>query len=208
MDKRDEESKKEEEKLEDSNGEPTIEEELTDKEKKSHKEKKLEEEIATLRLERDHWKNEYYRAYADTQNLRKTLQKDHEEAIKYRAEGFVEGLLPVLDSFYMVLSATPPSEEVKNYCEGFAYIYKNLVSVLESEGVSEIAPKIGDKFDPNLMIAIESEEDSEPNIVKKVYSRGYSLHGRVIRPAGVKVSVVPTKDEKENKESKETTITK
>ncbi len=201
MDKHDEEKQASAE-LEDKEEESTEEEGLTEKEKKSHKEKKLEEEITTLKLERDHWKNEYYRAYADTQNLRKTLQKDHEEAIKYRAEGFIEGLLPVLDSFYMVLSATPPNEEVKNYCEGFAYIYKNLVSVLEAEGVTEIAPSVGDKFDPNLMIAIESEEDKEANIVKKVYSRGYSLHGRVIRPAGVKVSVVPTKDE--TKEEKET----
>ncbi len=198
---------KEIEEIEDSEtSEEEAEEESEGKEKKPRREKKLEEEIATLKLERDHWKNEYYRAYADTQNLRKTLQKDHEEAIKYRAEGFIEGLLPVLDSFYMVLSATPPSEEVKNYLEGFTYIYKNLVSVLENEGVSEIAPSVGDKFDPNLMIAIESEEDKEANIVKKIYSRGYSLHGRVIRPAGVKVSVLPTGDE--TKESKETTNTK
>ncbi|MCD8204159.1 MAG: nucleotide exchange factor GrpE [Coprobacillus sp.] len=181
--------------------EPTEEEE---KEKKSRREKKLEEEVTTLKLERDHWKNEYYRAYADTQNLRKTLQKDHEEALKYRAEGFVEGLLPVLDSFYMVLSATPPSEEIKNYCEGFTYIYKNLVNVLESEGVSEIAPAVGDKFDPANMIAIESEEGDEANIVKKVYSRGYALHGRVIRPAGVKVSILPTKDDKLESKEKET----
>ncbi len=163
---------------------------------------KKDEEIESLKLERDHWKNEYYRAYADTQNLRKSLEKDHQEALKYRATGFIEGLLPILDSFYLVLSNSPDNPEVKNYVEGFNFIYKNIVSVLEQEGVKEIVPSIGDKFDPNKMEAIDSIIDETPNIVKKVYTRGYSLHDRVIRPASVCVSV----KEDEKKEVKETNL--
>ncbi len=163
---------------------------------------KKDEEIESLKLERDHWKNEYYRAYADTQNLRKSLEKDHQEALKYRATGFIEGLLPILDSFYLVLSNSPDNPEVKNYVEGFNFIYKNIVSVLEQEGVKEIVPSIGDKFDPNKMEAIDSIIDEIPNIVKKVYTRGYSLHERVIRPASVCVSV----KEDEKKEVKETNL--
>ncbi len=163
---------------------------------------KKDEEIESLKLERDHWKNEYYRAYADTQNLRKSLEKDHQEALKYRATGFIEGLLPILDSFYLVLSNSPDNPEVKNYVEGFNFIYKNIVSVLEQEGVKEIVPSIGDKFDPNKMEAIDSIIDETPNIVKKVYTRGYSLHERVIRPASVCVSV----KEDEKKEVKETNL--
>ena len=52
-------------------------------------------------------------AYADTANLRKSLEADHREALRYRAEGFVENLLPALDSFYMALSAEPTSQEAK-----------------------------------------------------------------------------------------------
>lgn len=170
--------------------------------KKSFKKKleKKDEEIASLKAENDHWKNEYYRAYADTQNLRKSLQKDHQEALKYRAEGFIESLLPILDSFFLALENEPATPEIANYLVGFKYIYKNLVNVLENEGVKEIDPKIGDKFDANLMNAIETvEDDGEENVVRKVYSRGYMLHNRIIRPASVMVSVHHKNEEKDDK---------
>ena len=77
-------------------------EEIKKKEKK--KDTKKEEEIVKLSSEVDHWKNEFYKAYADTQNLRKSLEKDHKTAMKYRAEGFIDNLLPVLDSFHMALT--------------------------------------------------------------------------------------------------------
>ncbi len=167
--------------------------------KKDNREK---EEIEQLKAELAHWKNEYYRSYADTQNLRKTLEKDHQEAMKYRAQGFIEGLLPILDSFYLVLSSSPENPEVKNYVEGFNYIYRNLVAVLENEGVKEIAPEINKPFDPMTMAALETTpSDGDENIVTKVYSRGYALHGRVIRPASVQVTAKPNK-ENPNEENK------
>lgn len=172
--------------------------------KKSFKKKleKKDEEIEALKVEKEHWKNEYFRAYADTQNLRKTLQKDHQEALKYRAEGFIDSLLPVLDSFFLALETKPSTPEVANYLVGFQYIYKNLVSALESEGVKEIDPKVGDKFDSSTMNALESiEDEGEENIVKKVFSRGYMLHNRIIRPASVLVSVHHKKEEN-NEESR------
>lgn len=172
--------------------------------KKSFKKKleKKDEEIEALKAEKEHWKNEYFRAYADTQNLRKTLQKDHQEALKYRAEGFIDSLLPVLDGFFLALETKPSTPEVANYLVGFQYIYKNLVSALESEGVKEIDPKVGDKFDSSTMNALESiEDEGEENIVKKVFSRGYMLHNRIIRPASVLVSVHHKKEEN-NEESR------
>ncbi|MCD8209703.1 MAG: nucleotide exchange factor GrpE [Coprobacillus sp.] len=181
------------------------EEESTEKKDSHKKEKDVKEEIERLREERDHWKNEYYRAYADTQNLRKTLEKDHQEAIRYRAEGFIEGLLPILDSFYLVLASSPQNPEIKNYVEGFSYIYKNLVNVLENEGVKEIAPEVGEKFNPTTMAAIETCPGEKENIVEKVYSRGYYLHDRVIRPATVMVSLVPKPKELETNDSSEET---
>ncbi|MGM9873756.1 MAG: nucleotide exchange factor GrpE [Bacilli bacterium] len=159
--------------------------------KKSFKKKleKKDEEIASLKAQVDHWKNEYYRAYADTQNLRKSLEKEHKDAIKYRIEGLIDNLLPVLDSFFLALETKPANQEIANYLVGFQYIYKNLMSVLENEGVKEIYPKIDEKFDANTMNAIETIEDENENLVKKVYTRGYTLHDRVVRPAGVMVSV-------------------
>ena len=175
------------------------------KEKKSKKIEKLKEEISALTKEVEYWKNEYYRAYADTQNLRKSLEKDHQNAVKYRAEGFIDNLLPILDSFHVVLSQEPEDPNLKNYLVGFQFIYRNLVSVLENEGVNEIAPKVGDKFDASSMNAVEVEEtDGEEGLITKVITNGYKLHDRLVRPANVVVSQHPHEEikEEENNETK------
>lgn len=158
---------------------------------KSFKKKlqKKDEEIARLKSDVDHWKNEYYRAYADTQNLRKEIEKDYRNAIKYRAEGFIDTLLPVLDSFHMALENPVDNPDVRNYCIGFQYIYKNLVQALESEGVTEIAPAINQEFDAQTMDAVEAvESDLEPNKIVRVIAKGYMIHDRLVRPARVIVS--------------------
>ena len=171
-------------------------EEAKKEEKKDKKAEKLKVELEKLQAEVNHWKNEYYRAYADTQNLRKSLAKDHQEAMKYRAEGFIDELLPVLDSFQIVLSNEPEDPSLKNYLIGFQFIYKNLVAALENEGVSEISPNIGDKFDASVMNAVELQEsEGEENRVLKVVTKGYKLHDRLIRPVNVIVSGHPKKEE-------------
>lgn len=160
------------------------------KEKKEKKDVTAEEQIEKLAADVEHWKNEYYRAYADMQNLRKQIEADHKNAIKYRAEGFVADMLPILDGFHMALQNPPSSEEMKNFLIGFEFIYRNLVSVLENEGVKELAPKVGDEFDPQFMQAMETQEtDGEPNKVLKVVTCGYKLHEHLIRPSMVVVSI-------------------
>ena len=147
-----------------------------------------EEEVEKLKADVEHWKNEYYRAYADTKNLRNNLEKEHREALRYRSEGFIDELLPVLDSFYMALANEPTDPALKNYLIGFQYIYRNLVAVLENEGVTEITPEVGQKFDSNVMQAVDTVE-GEDNVITKVYNKGYKLHDRIVRPANVQVSV-------------------
>ena len=161
---------------------------------------KLDEEIAKQKADSEHWKNEYYRAYADTKNLRSSLEKEHREALKYRSEGFIEELLPVLDSFYMALANEPSDPALKNYLIGFQYIYRNLVAVLENEGVNEISPEVGKKFDPQIMQAVDTVEGDD-NIITKVYAKGYKLHDRIIRPANVQVSVKAKQNEENNQEN-------
>ncbi len=162
------------------------------KEKKTKEEKKLEKEenaLAKAKADAEHWKNEYYRAYADMQNLRKLIEKDHKEAIKYRTEGFISDLIPVLDSFHFALKGEAKTEEMKNFLIGFQYIYRNLVTILENEGVSEIVPSVGKKYDPTLMQALETKEmEGEDNIILEVKTNGYKLHDHLVRPAMVVVS--------------------
>ena len=173
------------------------------KEEKSKDKKKLqelEEQLEKAKADVEHWKNEYYRAYADTKNLRNSLEKEYSDIKKYRAMGFIEELLPVLDSFHMALENEPNSPEVRNYLVGFQFIYRNMVAALENEGVKEIAPKIGDKFSDKTMNAVDiTEQEGEENLVTRVYAKGYELHGRLIRPANVSVS--KNKKSEEPKES-------
>ena len=165
----------------------TCTEECTEKE--LHNRKDYKNEINKLKGDVDHWKNEYYRAYADTKNLRASLEKDQSRAIKYRAEGFIESLIPILDSFYLALQNEPTDPAMKNYLTGFQYIYRNLVSVLQNEGVVEITPNVGDKFDALTMNAMDvTESEGEENRVARVYGKGYKLHDLIIRHSIVSVT--------------------
>lgn len=170
---------------------------MKEKKNKVESDEKVEvNETEKLKADLEHWKNEYYRAYADMQNLRKAVEKDHKEAIKYRVEGFVEELIPILDSFHFALQNEAKSEEMKNFLVGFEYIYRNLVSVLENEGVQEYSPKVGDLFDPLFMQAIETREsEQKDNTVLEVKVKGYKLHEHLIRPAIVVVSGKAKKEE-------------
>ena len=171
---------------------------MKEKKEKAPNKNPYEEKIAKLSADVEHWKNEYYRAYADMQNLRKAIEKDHHEAIRYRAEGFVGDLLPILDGFHMALQNEAKSEEMKNFLIGFEYIYRNIVNVLENEGVKEFAPKVDDAFDPNFMQALETKfDEGKPNRVLQVMAKGYKLHDHLIRPAVVVVST-DKKDEPKN----------
>lgn len=171
--------------------------------KASYKKKlaKKDDEIEKLKQEVEKWKNEYYRAYADMANLRKDIQKDHSEAVKYRIEGFVHDLLMVLDSFELALKNNPQNEETKNYLKGFQYVYSTLLGILDNEGVKAINPSLDEKFDPKTMQAIDKiESDGEENLVKEQVLKGYKLYDHLIRPAMVKVSCHKTEKEVEEKE--------
>lgn len=171
--------------------------------KASYKKKlaKKDDEIEKLKNEVEKWKNEYYRAYADMANLRKDIQKDHSEAVKYRIEGFVHDLLMVLDSFELALKNNPQSEETKNYLKGFQYVYSTLLGILDNEGVKAINPALDEKFDPKTMQAIDKiESDGEENLVKEQVLKGYKLYDHLIRPAMVKVSCHKTEKEVKEKE--------
>ena len=132
--------------------------------KKTAKEKKDEKRIAELEQlltdalqQADVWKNKYYLAYADTENLHKQYEKEHQAIVKYRAMGFIDRLLPILDGFHMALSNEVTDPTLKNYLMGFQYIYKMMVDALDQEGVTEISPSIGDKFDESIQIHILSK---------------------------------------------------
>lgn len=104
----------------------------------------------------------------------------------------------------MALEAPAPTKEAANYQIGFTYIYNQLIQALSSEGLSELTPKVGDKFDPTYMNAIDVKEteEVEPNLVMQVHAKGYKLHDRLIKAAMVTVSKKPEEKKEEGSDEK------
>jgi molecular chaperone GrpE len=183
---------------------PEVKEAGQDENKK--KEESLNQQISILQAEAQkakdeaqQWKNKFYLAYADLANTRKQIEKDHEISMRYRSQGFIEKMLPALDSFEMAMSIEPKDPALKNYYTGFKMILSQLESALSDEGVSLIVPKPGDKFDANTMHAVQTVDGKEDGLIGSVYLKGYMLKDRLIRPAMVIVTKKPEEKKAEAK---------
>lgn len=151
--------------------------------------KKLRDKLKTCEVEKKEYLDGWQRMRADFANVRKEEETRRGEMIKFASEGLVEDLLPVLDSFTMAFSNKEAWEKVDaNWRKGVEYIYSQMLSVLESRGLTEIG-KIGESVDPRLHVAIEEvafEKESQVDTIAEVIQKGYRLHNKVIRPAKVK----------------------
>ena len=147
-----------------------------------------ESEVEKLTKEIDKLKNDYARAYADTENLKKRLLAEAEATRKYRIQSFAKEVLPVIDNLERAL-ASEVHESDEGFKKGIEMTYDMLVNALKNEGVEEI-DCLNKPFDPNLEQAImqEKAEDVESGIVIEVLQKGYVLKDRILRPAMVKVS--------------------
>ncbi len=158
------------------------------------KARKREAETRQLRAERDELKDQYLRAMAEMDNLRKRVERDRSEYTQYALSELLLELLGVLDNFERALGAADASPEGKSFREGIELIHRMFQSALFKRGVRAIEVK-DRTFDPNIhhaMITEESGAVKEPEIAE-VLQKGYMLHSRLLRPALVKV-VVPKKD--------------
>ena len=97
----------------------------------------LKTRISELEGENVRLKNEYLKAYADTENTRRRLQQEAEQTRKYRIQSFALDILPVLDNLERAL-AIEPTPETESYRKGVEMIYQQLIHALTKEGVSEI----------------------------------------------------------------------
>ncbi len=147
-----------------------------------------ESEIEKLSKEIDKLKNDYARAYADTENLKKRLTAEAEQTRKYRIQSFAKEILPVIDNLERAL-ATQVHESDESFKKGIEMTYNQLLNALKNEGVEEI-DCLNQPFDPNLEQAImqEKKEDVDSGIVIQILQKGYVLKDRILRPAMVKVS--------------------
>src|SRR5690554_116634 len=129
------------------------------------------------------------------QNLRRRTEQDIEKAHKFGQERMTSELLTVIDNLERALqvSVDADNEAVKALQEGVELTLKSFVDCFRKFSIEQVDP-LGEPFDPQLHQAMGMQEnpDVEPNTVIAVMQKGYTLHGRVVRPAMVMVSKAPS----------------
>lgn len=154
-------------------------------------EKIVSDELEKLAAEKLDLKNTLIRLQADFDNYRKRIERERHHERHRGAELLVENLLPVLDGFDRAISAhrDPAHEE---YRKGFELIRKQMLDALTKQGLQKIETE-GQRFDPHFHHAIERVETQKhpDDTVLEELQAGYVFHGKVLRPAMVRVAVNP-----------------
>ena len=154
----------------------------------------LNEELEEARREVDQFRNLLQRAHADFSNYKRRIEEEHEGLVKRANASLILQILPVLDNFQRALADLPEEESTSQWVQGVRLIHRNLQSLLESSGLSKLEAA-GKGFDPWEHEAVSYEETDrlDDGIVTNVVREGYSLHGKVLRPAQVVISKSPAR---------------
>ncbi len=148
-------------------------------------------EVAKLASDLNELRQTLMRRQADFDNYRKRIEKERADDAKRHTARVIEGLIPIIDGFEHALAAHREAE-YENYRKGFELIYKQLVDNVARLGIERIDP-LGKQFDPHLHQAMDRTEtvQHEDGTILQVFQPGYLFHGRVLRPAMVRVAVHP-----------------
>ena len=153
------------------------------------------DELATLRAERDDFRDRFMRALADAENARKRSERDRREAEQYGGSKLARDLLPVYDNLRRALDAANEQTraEAGGFIEGVELTLRELLSVMTKHHVTPVIPDIGEKFDPQLHQAMFEAPlpGTKAGQIIQVMTEGFLLHDRLLRPAQVGVSSTP-----------------
>lgn len=149
-------------------------------------------EIQRLTDERDAAREQLLRAMAEAQNVQRRLRQQMEDDRKFASYGLVEELLPVLDNFERTLAAAEKAASLENLIEGVRAVERQLRRALERANVERIEAT-GRPYDPErheALAVLESEDHPDETVIDEIEA-GYTMHGRVVRPAKVRVAKRP-----------------
>ncbi|WP_434784965.1 nucleotide exchange factor GrpE [Qipengyuania zhejiangensis] len=156
----------------------------------------LEEALASLREDMEAAKQDVLYAKAETQNVRRRLEKDIQDARNYAATGFARDVLSVSDNLARALDAIPADyredEKLKGFIAGIEATQRELEKVFSQNGITRIAAT-GLPLDPNqhqAMMEVPSD-DHEPGTIVQELQPGYMIKDRLLRPAMVCVAKKP-----------------
>lgn len=150
----------------------------------------LEQEISQMRVQAAEYKDKYLRGLAESENVRKRMQKERQDLVQYAIQNVILDFLTPIDHFENALKFTQQAvPEVQHWAVGFQMILNQFKDVLAANGVTPLEA-LGKPFDHNWHEAIEmvATSDYPPGTVVEECVRGYKMGDRVLRPARVKVS--------------------
>ncbi|MBR6389128.1 MAG: nucleotide exchange factor GrpE [Opitutales bacterium] len=149
----------------------------------------LKDELEKAKAEAAKNYDSYLRAAANLDTFRRRVQRDMDDLRKFAIQPFVEELLPSIDNLELALSHARGNSDFKNMVSGIEMVLSQIKKVFETFGIAEIRP-IGEDFDPNFheCVAQQPSEKYAENKVSEIMRTGYTLNGRLIRPASVVVS--------------------
>lgn len=154
--------------------------------------------LATAKKEAAENYDRYLRAVADLENFRRRSAREKDDLRQFAASGVLEDLMPVMDNLGLaVAAAKQPNADIKSLVGGVEMVLSQLKSALANHGLKEINPA-GQVFDANQHEAISAQASAdvpEGNVLTVVRT-GFSLNGRLLRPASVVVSSGPAKENK------------
>ena len=114
-------------------------------------------------------------------------ESDEKEVQKYGSQRLLEGIIDPINNFDLAIQAGKKQDNpsVQAYVQGFDMLLNQLFASFKDNSITVIAPKVGDKFDPKLHMAISKNTNKDINIIAEVKKNGYKLHDRIIKPASV-----------------------
>lgn len=150
--------------------------------------KKEYETLKAKHDERDSYYDKYVRAHAEFENAKKRLEKEKVDFARYANECFVIDFLPIIDSLEISEKHIKEAKDFKAVQEGVDMIHAQIQKFLKDIGVEKIKT-VGEKFDPNMHEAIETQEanDKDEGLITEELKPGYTFNGRLLRPASVKI---------------------
>ena len=149
----------------------------------------LKDELARLRLQADEYLDGWQRARAEFANYKRRVEREQSSAYQAASAAVIKHFLGILDDLERALKNRPKEGDGAAWAEGIELVYRKLVSILESEGVTQMQTD-GQMFDPNLHEAILSEDSDqhESGQIIEAVQQGYLLGDKVVRPAMVRVA--------------------
>ncbi|MDX1662209.1 MAG: nucleotide exchange factor GrpE [Candidatus Promineifilaceae bacterium] len=144
--------------------------------------------LMTARAEAAEWQDRYLRLAAETENVRKRIERTHAERASQSQERLLRDLLPLVDNLERALAHTAPTEQQTSLYSGLELAVRDFLRALNRHGVERI-DALGQPFDPALheAVGVAPHPTLAPNTVMHVELPGYVYNGRLLRPARVLV---------------------